>query len=116
MRILGLLGVLLWLGTLLANAGGAERLRLNPAVLDEWSASLLSGPALGTESADDAAKAKARIPSGFATDAVEPPAWLRASLFAVSVVSARPCATIDVRRPLPLSWHLAQGPPSSGLC
>lgn len=107
MKILGLLGVLLWLGTLLANAGGAEKARLDLELADEWSVPVFAAPSLCAESTEDAAKDLSGLAPGF----VIPPSVVTISPRQSVVETPLMSANRQALRRLLVTWHLGQGPP-----
>lgn len=113
MRILGLLGVWLWLGTLLANAGSAEAARIRLAVVEEWSAQAPAVPALVASKADVADKDAAAAHAGQAL-ALSPwpnifPAQLTPEDAEFFGAGAR------AFRRLLIAWHLGRGPPAGAV-
>lgn len=108
MKTLGLLGVLLWLGTLLASAGGAEKARIDCTFSNEWSVPEFAPPALSAAKAEDAAK---KDVSGLVPDLAIPPASSPA--LSLILIEAFPFRSRGVasRCRLMVVWHLGRGPP-----
>ena len=111
MRLLGLPGILLWLGTLLADAGSAERARVEIALADERSIQVLTASLWGDLQAADA---DYELSTYFTHFAVYPAADFRVPDFGLEWPAPRG-AWRRASRHLLLTWHFGQGPPVVGL-
>lgn len=106
MKFLGLMGVLLWLGTLLGMAGGAERMRVDFALLEKDTVGI-DAPALLCATKYDADKKqfsdKLPVPGAeIAADAA--PCICLSSDRVERWADGANSAAAEV-------WHLGQGPP-----
>lgn len=106
MKFLGLLGVLLWLGTFLANARGAEMARLQMAIAADWSVHVYADPAAGVVKAD--------VVSGSFSGALSDIAAADSPL----VLSPAGEVLFELRGPgmwaarhMLVAWHPGRGPP-----
>lgn len=111
MRILGLLGVLLWLGTLLANAGGADVPRFAVVLNDDGFCHAAPAAASAAAKADDGGK---DLP-GFTPD-LAPLAFSDVFVPRLSALGVLPRGerTRAFRRLL-VAWHLGRGPPPASV-
>ncbi len=107
MKLLGLLGVLLWLGALLSNAGGADAARFAALSCEDDSSRAAGVLVLAATKADDTSKS----PSGVAPDLDLPAlAPVRAPFSATREVPPRGAGAQALRRLL-VACHLGQAPP-----
>lgn len=108
MKFLGLMGVLLWLGTLLGLAGGEERTRVDLAVLEKDTVGIGAPPFLGATKCDAEKKhfvEKAPLAGAEMVAHVSP---------RLRVLPGRVGSSVRVARSAPLeAWRLGQGPPQA---
>ena len=111
MKILGILGVCLWLGSLLASAGAVEKTRVHLALVEEWTEQTrvtAAEPVPGAEVADSDSE---NAPLDFSL--LLSPAIFPARLVSEGVAYAG--ADLRTSRHVLTSWHLGQGPPADGI-
>lgn len=106
MKLLGLLGVWLWLGTLLADAGSAGKARYQVAVAEDASSHEI------TAAVSAASKAEA-ADADFSTTGFVPPVHLSSGVFSRSTLAGGARLSLGA---IPyrfwIAWHFGQGPPS----
>ncbi len=106
MKLLGLLGVWLWLGTLLADAGGGGKARFQVAVADDASAH-------ETMAAVSAASKAEAADADFPTTGFVPPVHLSAGVFPPPTLAGEAWFSLGaIPRRFRVAWHFGQGPPS----
>ena len=109
MKILGLLGVWLWLGTLLANAGGAEKTRIiHLAFAEDGDSQALAVSACAAARAGGVDDDLSNAAPDFAV--LSSPQILPHRL-APEKEAAAPAIGMRTLRRLLVAWHLGQGPP-----